>query len=145
MKVALRLLLVGLCAGGVWLACDTTNVHIFIAGQYIRAMDCVTPGEAVDVQDGPAVDASCDATCVVPPYADGAVYITGACAPFPPGDLVNPEEAGLKELCLRGLAAIHRSDLCLEGGPSNPVDSSAPIPLDSGVDSGASPADGGAD
>jgi hypothetical protein len=109
-------------AGALWIACDAPNLHIFIAGQYIASLDCVTPGEAVDVLDGPATDASCDATCVVPFGADGAVYVTGACPPFPPGDAIGDASA----LCPKALAAIHRSDLCLDGGPSNPL-------VDSGV------------
>lgn len=109
-------------AGALWIACDAPNLHIFIAGQYLASLDCVTPGEAVDILDGPATDASCDATCVVPFGADGAVYVTGACPPFPPGDLIGDASV----LCPKALAAIHRSDLCLDSGPSNPL-------VDSGV------------
>ncbi len=122
MKRGLRF---GLSAGAVTalvLACAVNEVQPFIAGQYIASLDCVTPGEVIDVLNGIATDASCDATCIVPPYEAG-VYVTGACAPFPPGDLVNPDDP----LCKKAIAAIHRSDLCLEGGPSNPA-------VDAGVD-----------
>jgi hypothetical protein len=117
-RAARGLVAIGAVAG-VWLACS-------LAGQYLANLDCVTPGLAVDVIDGPPVDASCDATCVVEPF-DGGVYITGQCAPFPLGDMVNPDAAPFAALCAKGLAAIHRSDLCLDAGPSNPlVDSGAP-------------------
>jgi hypothetical protein len=115
-KVATWLTIVAASAGGLWIACSTTDIHIFIAGQYLANLDCVTPGYAVDVLDGPAVDASCDATCVVPPFEAG-VFVTGACAPFPPGD----DTSGHNPLCAKALAAARRSDLCLEGGPSNPL------------------------
>jgi hypothetical protein len=116
-------------------------VHIFIAGQYLASLDCVTPGEAVDILDGPATDASCDATCVVPFGADGAVYVTGACAPFPPGDAIGDASA----LCPKALAAIHRSDLCIDGAATNPlVDSGVDTAkVDTGVSSDATAKDGG--
>jgi hypothetical protein len=124
----------------IWAACNVPAVHIFIAGQYLAEYDCVTPGEAVDILDGLGSDAACDATCIVPEYEAG-VYITGACAPFPPGDLVNPDAAPYRQLCAKGLAAIHRSDLCLDGGPSNPaMDSGMPVAIDAGAhDAGAQP------
>ena len=103
-------------AGAVWFACAVPDEHVFIAGQYLAQLDCVTPGQAVDVLNGPPVDASCEATCVTPADSDGAVYITGACAPFPPGDALDASP-----LCAKGLAAIRRSDLCLDSGPSNPL------------------------
>ncbi len=122
-------------AGALWLACDTINVQPFIAGQYLPALDCVTPGEAIDVIDGIPTDASCDAACIVPPYEAG-VFVTGACAPFPPGDLVNPDSG----MCRKALAAINRHDLCLEAGPSNPaVDAGAPPVV---VDGGSARDDG---
>ena len=122
MNLALKLTLIPTSAAAVWLACAPIDVQPFIAGQYIPSLDCVTPGEAIDVIAGLATDASCDATCIVPPYEAG-VYVTGACAPFPPGDFVNPDNPE----CTKAIAAIHRSDLCLEAGPSNPAH-------DSGVD-----------
>jgi hypothetical protein len=105
-------------AGAAWLACDGTDLHIFIAGQYLAKLDCVTPGEAVDVEDGPPTDASCDASCVVPFDSDGSVYVTGACAPFPPGDTVGGDAS---PLCTKAIAAARRGDLCLDAGPSNPL------------------------
>ena len=119
-KVALAVTL----SAGVWIACGVTDIHIFIAGQYLPKLDCVTPGYAVDVLNGPQIDASCDSTCVVPPF-DSGVYVTGACAPFPEGDDVS----GQDPLCAKALAAIHRDNLCLEGGPSNPL-------VDSGLEGG---------
>ena len=130
LRVKAKVLVAVVLGGGLWLACDSPDLHIFIAGQYLAQLDCVTPGKAVDILDGPATDASCDATCVVPFGADGAVYVTGACPPFPPGDLIGDASV----LCPKALAAIHRSDLCLEGGASNPL-------VDSGVD--AAKADAG--
>jgi hypothetical protein len=121
MKPAAKVVMTAVIAGGVWFACADPDAHVFIAGQYIAQLDCVTPGEAVDVLDGPPVDASCEATCVIPAQSDGAVYITGACAPFPPGDALDASP-----LCAKGLAAIRRSDLCLEAGPSNPLVDAGP-------------------
>lgn len=145
MKTSARVATLVVSAAGLWVACATTQYHLFIAGQYLPRLDCVTPGEVIDILNEAGVDANCDATCVVPPE-DAGVYITGACAPFPPGDLVNPDSSPLRELCAKGLAAIHRSDLCLEGGPSNPamdagvdsgVDSGVHVATDTGVDTGA--------
>jgi len=120
-------------ACAVWLACSVTNIHAFIAGQYLETLDCVTPGYAIDVLNGPMVDASCDATCVIPPF-DSGVYVTGACPPFPEGE----DTSGTSPVCVKALAAIHRNDLCLDGGPSNPVkDSGTPPATDaSGKDAG---------
>jgi hypothetical protein len=115
-NTAARLAVVAACAGAVWLACDNVDVHIFVAAQYLPSLDCVTPGYAIDVLDGPPVDASCEATCVVPPF-DSGVYVTTACAPFPPGDDVTGKNA----LCKPALAASLRLDHCLDGGPSNPL------------------------
>lgn len=126
MKRLVRVGAVAASAGALWLACSTLNVEPFVAGQYVPSLDCVTPGIAIDVIDGVPSDASCDVTCIVPPF-DSGVYVTGACAPFPPGDLVNPKNV---PLCARALAAASRHDLCLEGGPSNPA-------LDAAVDAGS--------
>ncbi len=119
-------------AATVWLACAATNIQPFIAGQYDPKLDCVSPGYAIDVINSAGTDAACDAICVVTPYDSGGVFISGQCAPFPPGDLINPTSAPLGELCAKGIAAIHRSDLCLEAGPSNPL-------VDSGTADGAAP------
>lgn len=116
MKRSAKLSLTAAALASVWLACDVTDIHIFVAGQYIAGMDCVTPGYAVDVLNGPATDANCEASCVVLPF-DSGVFVTGACAPFPEGDKVGDASP----LCPKALAAIRRSDLCLEGGPSNPL------------------------
>ncbi len=128
-----RLALLAAAAVGLWLACAPIDAAPFIAGQYLPALDCVTPGEIIDVVAGYPNDASCDAVCIIPPY-DAGVYVTGECAPFPPGDAVNPDSG----LCVKALKAINRHDLCLDGGPSNPAtDTGAP-------DTGATP-DGGHD
>lgn len=129
-----------LLAAGAWLACATTDIHAFIAGQYLSKEDCVTPGYAIDVLNGAMTDASCSATCVVPPF-DSGVYVTGACPPFPEGEDVS----GKDPLCAKALAASARHDLCLEGGPSNPLmDAGSDAVLDSGQDTARAPGrDGG--
>jgi hypothetical protein len=129
-KARIRLGVVAVCMASLWLACAETDIQAFIAGQYMPKLDCVTPGYAIDVISAPPVDASCDAVCVIPPY-DSGVYVSGQCAPFPPGDLINPDAS----LCVLALAAINRHDLCLDGGPSNPR-------MDAGID--ASEPDAGA-
>ena len=116
MSRAVRRVCIAALAGAAWVACDAIQSRPFIAGQYIPALDCVTPGEAIDILNGAPNDADCDATCIVPNYEAG-VFVTGACPPFPPGDFVNPDNP----LCVKALAAIHRSDLCLDSGPSNPA------------------------
>ncbi len=128
MRLLAWLAIVVASASGLWMACSTVNVHPFIAGQYMANLDCVTPGEAIDVLDGLWLDASCDATCVVPPFEAG-VFVSGACPPFPPGD----DTSGKNPLCPKALAAAHRNDLCLEAGPSNPI-------VDAGTDQGVADA-----
>ncbi len=129
MRAALRFALLAGAASFLWLACDTIVAYPFVAGQYNPTLDCVDPGEVIDVLGGTYVDASCDATCVVPPYEAG-VYVTGFCAPFPPGDDIS----GKNPQCAKALAAIHRHDLCLEAGPSNPAtDAGTPVTPDGGV------------
>ena len=110
--------LVGLAvSASLWLACEDPISHVFIAGQYNPKLDCVTPGLAIDVLNGPplTVDASCDVVCVVPPF-DSGVYATAQCAPFPPGD----DLSGKNAQCPAAVAAQRRHDLCLDGGPSGP-------------------------
>jgi hypothetical protein len=116
MRSLVRSAIVVVSAASLWFACNAIQAYPFIAGQYNATLDCVNPGEVIDVLGGTYVDASCDATCVVPPY-DSGVYITGACPPFPQGDDIS----GTNRLCAKALAAINRHDLCLEAGPSNPA------------------------
>ena len=108
-------------AGTLWLACDTINVQPFIAGQYLPALDCVTPGEAIDVIDGIPTDASCDAACIVPPYEAG-VFVTGACAPFPPA-IREPGQRDVPEGARRHQPARPLP----RGGTSNPAVDAAPL------------------
>jgi hypothetical protein len=113
---AKRAVIAIVAVAGVYLACQNSEFQLFIAGQYDPQLDCVYPGTAIDVLNGAPVDAACEATCIVPMF-DSGVYVTGACPPFPEGDLVNPN---IPE-CLKAVAAIKRSDLCLDSGPSNPA------------------------
>jgi hypothetical protein len=78
MKPAAKVVMTAVIAGGVWFACADPDAHVFIAGQYIAQLDCVTPGEAVDVLDGPPVDASCEATCVIPAQSNGSLRAISA-------------------------------------------------------------------
>ena len=117
MKVSRVTITVGASvAGALWIACATTDLHLLIGGLYNPALDCVDPGTAIDVLNGASVDASCEAACILPPV-DSGLYVTGQCAPFPSDDIVIRDSA----VCTKALAAIRRSDLCLEGGPSNPL------------------------
>ena len=119
-----RAVVVLLGAATVILACEDPISHVFIAGQYNPKLDCVSPGLAIDVLNGPPtdVDASCDVTCVVPPF-DAGVYASAQCAPFPPGD----DTSGRNPQCGFATRALLRHDLCVEAGVSGPPgDASSP-------------------
>jgi hypothetical protein len=119
-----RFALVAAFAFGGWGAC-TSGFHYFIAEQYEPKLGCVDPGSVLDILNGPdpGVDASCDARCIVPPF-EGGVYVSVSCPPYPPGDDIS----GTNPLCAKALAALARVDICLDSGPSNPLEASAPAP-----------------
>jgi hypothetical protein len=101
---------------------DTVLSHVFPGRSFEPDRDCLEPGSAVDVVDGPDPGAACTPACyAAAPDEAGTieVFVSSECAPVPKG-LALASDAGD---CPRALAALTRGDDCLdEGGSTHPLE-----------------------
>jgi hypothetical protein len=97
-------------------ACDAGNDYYYYGHQYEPGRDCLDQVAALDILAGNDPGSSCAATCVKGSDADGGtiVYATSMCGPPP----VGADTTGTNALCPPALAALGRSDYCLDGGGS---------------------------
>jgi len=110
-------------------ACDSTSYYLYTAHQYEPALGCVDDLSAIDVDIGDDPGATCGAKCLTAPDDDGGVTVFAStmCGPTP----VGADTSGVNPDCAPALAALARSDFCLDGGgSSNPLDASDDAPAD---------------
>jgi hypothetical protein len=126
-------------------SCSDPSSHPYIAEKYEPARDCLDHSTAIDVVNGPSPGASCAAVCLfgsavllgLDGGADGGgeAYVSTMCPPYPPLF----DTGGTNPVCTPALAALTRSDVCLDdGGSTNPlIDAGVDSGVDAGVDAGA--------
>jgi len=114
MKALLALLL-------VLTSCDSGSMYVYTVGLYNPQLDCIIDFEGIDVIEGNDPGSTCTPKCIVGQDVDGDTLVsaTTECGPPPYGFDVS----GSNPLCPNAMAALTRSDYCLDGGgSSNPLD-----------------------
>jgi hypothetical protein len=88
-------------------SCSDDSVHVFGANRYDPTRDCLEPGAAIDVIDGPDPGA-CDALrCWISPADE--VYVTTTACDAPPGYVEHSTDRA-KTLCGKAILAYLRDD-----------------------------------
>jgi hypothetical protein len=89
---------------------DPPLTHLLIGQQYQPSSNCVAGSASIDVVDGPTPVGICAGTCIVDP--SGNTFVTDMCAPYPPLDTIEGEDAGAASSCGLALAALAAGLTC---------------------------------